>query len=220
MARGITDGFGVKLHGKVGDVVFAQTRNGLVIRARTVPRNPRTPAQTAARARFARASAAWAALSPAQLAAWRAYADTLQRVSPAGGPPYVPTANNVFTSLAAKFLQVTPDGDIPMDPPATPFFGDGIVVTAAAESGAIRFTASGPSAAGVVVELLLQPLAHATRAPISTRYRPQAFVSFASAGDSHTVPAAPGAYAGAIRFVRASTGQVSALGPLPAVVVS
>lgn len=219
MARGITDGFGLKLHGKVGNVVFAQTRNGLVVRPRTTPRDPRTAAQTASRQRLARASSAWRTLSPAQFAAWRAYAQTLTRVSPVGGPPYVPMPHNVFTALAAKFLQVSPDGDIPLDPPAAPFFGDGIVVTATAEPGAIRFTASGPNASGIVTELLLQPLAHAGRAPKANLYRAQAFVPFASAGDSHTVPAAPGAYAPAVRFVRAATGQDSDLVPLSSVVV-
>jgi hypothetical protein len=219
MAKVIADGFGIRLHGKAGNVVFAQTRFGLVVRPRTIPRNPRTPAQMASRDRLTRASAAYRALSPAQLAAWAAYARTLTRTSPVGGPPYVPAAQNVFVGLAAKFLQVNPGESIPLDPPAAPFFGDGITVTASAVSGGVEFAASGPNAAGLVTELLLQPLTRAARAPKERGYRPQAFVAFAPGSLTYTVPAAPGAYAPAIRFVRAATGQDGALVPLPAVQV-
>jgi hypothetical protein len=220
MARGITDGFGLKLHGKVGNVVFAQTRTGLVVRPRTSPRDPRTPAQAASRERLAHASATWRTIAPAQFAAWRAYAQTLTRVSPVGGPPYVPAPHNVFTALVAKFLQVSPDGPIPLDPPAYPFFGDGIEVTAAPTSGGITFTASAPNSAGIVTELLLQPLAHAGRAPKANLFRSQAFVAFTVGSLSHTVPAAPGAYCPAVRFVRAATGQEANIVPLASVAVA
>jgi hypothetical protein len=218
MAKVIADGFGIKLHGKAGNVVFAQTRFGLVVRPRTVPRNPRTPAQLASRDRLTRASAAYRALTDAQLAAWSAYARTLSRTSPAGGPPYVPAAQNVFVGLAAKFLQVNPGESIPLDPPAAPFLGDGITVTASAVSGGVEFAASGPNAVGVVTELLIQPLARAARAPKERGYRPQAFVAFAPGSLSYTVSVTPGAYAPAIRFVRAATGQQSGLLPLPALI--
>ena len=64
MAKGTADGLGLRLQGKVGNVVFVQTRTGLVIRPRTVPANPRTPAQVASRQRLAQAIEHYAARFP------------------------------------------------------------------------------------------------------------------------------------------------------------
>jgi hypothetical protein len=220
MAKVTTDGLGIRLRGKAGNVVFMQTRFGVTFRPRIVPANPRTPAQTASRGRFARASAAWRTISPEQHAAWTAYARTLVRFPADGGPPTIPAPHNVFTALATKFLQANPEGSIPLDPPATPFFGDGITVTATAGTGGITFTASGPNSAGIVTELLLQPLVNVARAPIPTRYRAQEFVAFAPGGLSRAVAVPPGAWAPAVRFVRAATGQEGPLIPLPGAVVT
>ena len=79
MALVTMNGLGIQLRGKAGSAVFAATKNGIVLRPHTVPRNPRTPAQTAARARMARAASAWATLAPEEHAAWVAYGRTLSR---------------------------------------------------------------------------------------------------------------------------------------------
>src|SRR5438067_12848078 len=130
MAKVICSGMGIELHGSAGNAVFAQTKFGLVLRPRTLPKNPRTPAQVAARARLARVSTQWRSLSPAQRAAWAAAALRETRFSRFGGPPRHPAPLALFISLGSKFLQVNPAGTVPLNPPAYPFFGDGIAVTA------------------------------------------------------------------------------------------
>lgn len=56
--------------GKIGGKVYAHNRAGQYVRARTIPTNPRTAIQEAARTRFASASAAWAALTAGEKQTW------------------------------------------------------------------------------------------------------------------------------------------------------
>lgn len=219
MARVETGVLGGALTGKAGGAVFVRTATGVVLRPRVVPRNPRTPAQTQARENLARAVAAYRALTPAEAQAWRDYAATQYRVDPRGGTARPMTAYGAFVGLAGKFLQVTPTGAIPTMPPAFPYSGDQITVSAAGGVGAIVFTASGPNAPDSRTELLLQPLRFGSQAPQPRAYRTQAFAAFAPGALSATLPAAPGWYAAACRFVRADTGQeteVAAVGVVQA----
>lgn len=220
MAMVVGNGLGIELHGKAGSAVFSMTRYGLVMRPRTQPRNPKTPAQTAARTRLTRASQAWRSLTADQHSAWQAYAHTVIRFHSFGGAPYSPAPHTLFIALGSKRLQVIPAGAIPTDPPAYPFFGDGITVLATGGVGQITFTASGPNATGVVSELLLQPLLNAGRAPKANLYRPQAFFPFSNGSLSKVANVTPGWYAPAIRFVLAATGQEGERTALPTVQVS
>jgi hypothetical protein len=211
MAKVLSNGLGIELHGKAGNAVFAVTQNGLVLRPRTQPRNPRTDAQRSSRARFARASAAYRTLTPGERQEWQQYARTLSRFDPRGGLPSHPTPFHAFVGLASKFLQLHPGADPPSTPPAAPFFGDGITLLAAGGAGLVTFTASGPNADNIVTELLLQPLLYAERAPKRNLYRPQAFIAFAVGSLAYPASAAPGFYAPAVRFVNARTGQTTLL---------
>jgi len=56
--------------GRVGNVVFCQTRFGQVVRKYSVPRNPRSPDQTRNRRGFAQVSRRWRALTAEQRIAW------------------------------------------------------------------------------------------------------------------------------------------------------
>ena len=56
-------------------------RPNLMIRRLVIPRNPRTPGQTAQREKFKRAIAAWKALTPAQKAEYKARAKKQRAVS-------------------------------------------------------------------------------------------------------------------------------------------
>ena len=49
--------------GKLGEIVFCKRGNSVYVRARVVPKNPRSPAQTEGRERFRKAVLAWRALS-------------------------------------------------------------------------------------------------------------------------------------------------------------
>lgn len=207
MAKVTTNGLGIELRGRAGSAVFSMTANGLTMRPYTVPADPRTPAQMASRARLSRVSQLWKTLTAAQHRAWRDYAATVTRFHSYGGPPYHPAPHTLFIALGSKFLQVNSDGDLPLLPPAYPFFGDTIRVSASGEPGAVVFTATGPNADGIVTELLLQPLPSTGREPKATLYRAESFVSFAPGSLTASVPVAPDPYAPAYRFVNSLTGQ-------------
>lgn len=208
-----------EMSGKQGGMVYTRARSGPTRRSLVVPMNPRTPAQSQARANLSHAATAFRALSPTDATLWRAYADTQTARNPLTGQPYVPAAVAVFTGLSSKFLQITPHGAIPTTPPASGFAGDRITVTAGFEGGQFTFSASGANAAGVQTELLLQPLKGANWTPQAGGYRAQRFVAFASGSLSVTVPLAAGFYAPAYRFVDPATGQDSPLVTLPVVEV-
>src|SRR5258708_22267934 len=207
------------LHGKVGSAVFTRTASGTVVRPRTIPRNPRTRAQTAIRANLARAVAAYRTLSTTQFAAWQAYASRQVRVDLRDGTARHPTAYAAFVGLAAKFLQVSPASAIPLNPPAFDFIGDRITLTVSTTPGKIKFTASAANTASTKTELLLQPLRFGHQAPKSRGYRTQTFAAFAAGSLSLTLNVKPGWYAAAYRFVNSQTGQETGLMVLPAAVV-
>jgi len=206
------------LRGKAGSVVLQKGRSGLSVKPRVTGKNPRTPAQQAVRGYMAKAAQTYRSLTPAQLAAWQAYAQTVTHVNEVEGNSYHPAANSVFAGLAVKFLQMNPTGAVPTTPPASAFIGDSITVTAASPSaGTVVFTASGSNTLGVTTELLLQPLKSPARTPNPKDYRTKAFQAFASVTTkSLTVP--PGTYAAAYRFVKTATGQVTPLVTLPVVI--
>lgn len=71
----IRTGMGAQLSGSVGGVTAGHNRFGQYLRNRSIPTNPNTPAQSAARSNLTAANAAWAALSASQRAGWDTYAE-------------------------------------------------------------------------------------------------------------------------------------------------
>jgi hypothetical protein len=209
-----------KASGKLGNVVIVRSREGTVIRELVIPRNPQTPAQIAVRTALKRAAQAFETFTAAQEAEWERYAKRQSVRDDATGKITTPTAINAFVRLAAKFLQVSPNGTIPLTPPATDYNGDAITVAATAGAGKVTFTASGPNSMGTRTELLLQPLASRNRNPQKKGYRTKAFVSFVPGTLSFDVPVPPGWYAAAYRFVNVNTGQDTPLVELPVVQVA
>src|SRR5437870_102608 len=132
MAQGSLGVLFNSIRGKAGSVVFARSKDGTVIRPRVSARNPRTPAQVAVRVALSKSAAAYKTMTTAQVSNWQAYAITITKHDPRTGKSYFPSAMNAFTALAAKFLQVSPTGTIPLTTPASPFSGDTITATAAA----------------------------------------------------------------------------------------
>jgi len=209
------------LRGKDGSVVIRNGRNGLVLTRWVLPSNPRTQAQTAIRDYFTRATKAYESLTVAQATAWKNYAKTITRTDPVSGRHYHPTANSVFIEYAAKFLQLSPNGTIPLMPPATDFLGDSITLLVESESpGVLKFTASGANAAGVTTELLIQPLANVNRTPSASDYRHAAWKAFTSGSLTAQVNLPAGYYAAGYRFVKNSTGQATNIVTLPVTAVS
>ena len=70
--------------GRVGNVVFCQTRYGLVVRKYTPPRNPKSQSQQANRHGWGNVSRRWRALDPAQRIAWCIAAADSYTISRAG----------------------------------------------------------------------------------------------------------------------------------------
>ncbi|MBV6457579.1 MAG: hypothetical protein HONBIEJF_00692 [Fimbriimonadaceae bacterium] len=211
MAKLVTTLLGQALHGSTGNVTFIRSRYGTVVRTRTMPRDPRTDAQWLARSRMTRAGSLWREMTREQVNAWNQYAAQTAMEAGIGPEEPTPTGQQVFTRLTIKLLQVDDQALPPLLPPASPFAGDGIRLTATGLAQAVRFSVTGANAPGVVTELLLQPLPSANRRAYLRRYRSKAFVSFSGEGESHDVPATRGTYSVAYRFVDAATGQCTGL---------
>lgn len=199
------------LKGRVGNAVFVQTPGGTVVRNLPQTFDPQTEAQIAQRERLAQTARAWQSLSPDAVERWSDYALSLARRDPATGQIRAPRPMGVFTALYGKRLQIDPGALPPLFPPDAPFLGDGIAVSVEGREGAVAFVASGPNAEGVLTELMLQPLVGPNRRSYGEKYRGRGFWAFESGALEHLVPADRGWHACAVRFVKASTGQTSAL---------
>lgn len=200
------------LSGKAGTVVFVRQPNGAVyLRPRVTPRNPRTPAQEASRALVARAALLWRSLTVEEAVQWNLYALEQQASLQAQGIERQVRASALFTGLVAKFLQVDPNADPPRTPPSSSFDGDGISVQATSGTGSVTFTANAPNAPGVVSEILLQPVTSVHRKPMPRAFRHAGFHRFEPGGLDLTLTSKEGWVACGLRFVRAATGQASAV---------
>jgi hypothetical protein len=200
------------IRGKIGTDVFTKAHSGPTLRILIRGKNPKTTPQSIVRLNLARAAAAFRNMTPAQVASWSFFAQTITKHNPVNGVAYSPTAVNEFVALATKFLQVNPGGVIPLTPPATSFAGDTITVTALGGAGQVAFTASGANSPNVKTELLLQPLRSRNRVPAAKGYRSKGFVAFVAGALTQNVPVTPaGFYVPAFRFVNTLTGQATTL---------
>lgn len=199
-----------EISGKLGKLVFASTKEGTVMRDRTTPTNPKTPAQIAVRNAFRKATKQWSTLSAANMAAWKSYATAHPKTNKTSGEQYTPSAFNWFAALATKYFLVNPNAtSAPLTPPATNFGGDSLsfTITNPVGSNNIQFTASAANSAGVTTELLVQSLASAGRSPSKSGYRSKGFKAFATGSLSTTVAVSTGYFAAAYRYVNTATGQ-------------
>ena len=205
--------------GSLANLTFVRQPDGTAsMRERKPGRDPRSPAQEARREAVRRVSRAWSLLSDPERAAWEAHALRMHELGPTPSLGRARAGYRVFSGLGLKALQVAPEGAVPSLPPAAAFYGDGARVAAPAPSG-VAFVASAPNSAGIVTELLLQPLASPGRKGEADKYRTRGFVALAYAGQEVVAPCGPGVVLCAVRFVEAATGQASGLVPLGRVVV-
>lgn len=204
------------LRGKDGNIVIKNSRNGLILTPLVTPKNPKTPAQRAIRGYFTRATQTYEGMTPTQANLWKNYALTINETDPITGKNFHPTAINAFVGLTVKFLQLTPGGTIPMTPPAAPFSGDTIVVSASqGDAGMIEFTANAANATGITTELLLQKLPNANATPDPNGYVHAGWKAYTSGSLVFELAVVPGVYSAAYRFVKNSTGQATPLTTLP-----
>lgn len=103
--------------GSVGGTTYAKNRNGLYLREKTVPTQPRTTAQTNVRASFTGSAQSWRGLSDAQRAAWTALGkqvtttDALGQSSTLTGAQIHLGLNGVLATVGAS-----PIADAPSQP--------------------------------------------------------------------------------------------------------
>ena len=208
------------MSGRAGSADFANTKNGTIVRPHPKRNNPNTPAQQAACEKMTYVTRLYSTLTPEQIDEWRTYAADNPRPSKRTGTIRPLSGINAFTALTTKFLQIHPGADVPLVPPAVPFPGDAVIVTAEGGEGAIVFTANGANAEGVQTELLLQPLRSSSRLPVQKSYVNKAFVTFAEGLLTASVSVRTGWYAPAVRFVNPYTGEETEIVPLPPVHVA
>lgn len=185
-----------EMRGKLGDVVFVPQPGGVVqMRVRSIPKNPRSSAQTAWRSAMRQAGRAYQELNSKEHEAWVAY-----------GKEHAPDLRvvNLFIQLSARFLLISPEGTIPMMPPGKPFFGDNIIVMASESASGVTFSADKPTQADMVTELLVQKVSSPHNRTYKEKFRSKGFSDLRR---SVTTDLAPGWYACAIRYARPSTGQ-------------
>ena len=105
--------------GRVGNVVFCQTRYGEVVRKYVCPRNPRSQSQQANRSGFGQVSRGWRALDPAQRIAWCVAAADSYTVSRSGKRVALNGYNYFVRVNAARAHLGLPQFDLP---PSVPTF--------------------------------------------------------------------------------------------------
>jgi hypothetical protein len=107
MAKALLSALIDELVGKMGNAVFQRGKAGLTVRKRVIPFNPKSTAQTAARARITTFSKAWSGLTDAQRIAWDAAAgggswgltDTL-------GNSFNPSGEQLYVGLNCSLSQI------------------------------------------------------------------------------------------------------------------
>ncbi len=203
--------------GRLGDRVYLKGAGTLRSRRYQPPTDPHTAKQQTVRARFAQTAQAWAKLTEAQRLAWDKFGAARPRTAPTWAETNTQTGYGAFLSLSVKRLHAQPQADLRTGPPPAPFAGDAIAVTAQAGAGEIVWQSSGSNAAGVVTELLAQPMRRTTSLPNLEKYRTLAFAAFSNEHGAETTACAPGLWACAVRFVHTDTGQTTALTALPPV---
>lgn len=203
-----------QMSGTFGTSVLAQTQDGITMRARPTGNKHRSPAQMAQDARMWMVNRAWDLLTGEEARAWRSYALSLAARNAATGGLRVPSAYGLFAGLSTKYLQIHGGATVPSLPPAGPFKGDLLAVTAEGAGEDIVFTSDKSNQPGVLTELLAQRLSGPNNLPKTKSYVSRGFVTFA-AGVPVSVPIGrPGIWALAIRFVEASSGRMTEVTPI------
>lgn len=201
-------GFLKGVSGKTGNAVYRYTRNGTALSDRPFVNNPSTAAQQLVRAAFTKATKAWKNLTPAQAAAWNAYALNFSETNDVSGVASKRSGFNWYVALSSRFYQVNGlSATAPATPPTAAFTGDSLSFTATAQAGGIKITASAANSAGTTTALLVQKLSSANGKPQKNGYRTKAHFTFTGGSLQTTVNVTPGTYVVGIQYVSTGTGQ-------------
>ena len=214
------------MSGTIGDLQLEQRAGGTVAKARATRPPRRTPGMMEGERRVQWLAYAWRTLDTASFEAWRAFSEAASVRNPATGAYVTPNPYNLFCKYAGRVRQVDPSASlVGFRPPVGPFGGDGVGVTVSPSSGplplpplqnepfgegVLRFCLNAANSPGVVTELMTQPLVNARRRVYGDRYVSRGFFLFEGAAEVE-IPCEIGAHACGYRFVRAATGQATAI---------
>jgi hypothetical protein len=94
---------GQQRSGSIGATVYSRNRSGAYVRARTVPVNPQSPLQVAARNRVQNLTIDWqTVLTEDQRAAWKWYAENVDWINKLGDSIHLTGMNHYLRSNAAR----------------------------------------------------------------------------------------------------------------------
>ena len=214
------------MSGTIGGLQLEQRAGGTVAKARATTPPRRTKAMKDGERRVERLAVAWNALDTESFEAWKAFAWDSAVRNNLTGAHVVPNPYNLFCRYAGRVRQVDPAAPlVGFRPPEGPFGGDGVGVTVSPSSGplplpplqnepfgegVLRFRLDAANSPGVVTELMTQPLVNARRRVYGDRYVSRGFWAFEGAAEVE-IPCEVGAWACGYRFVRAATGQATAI---------
>lgn len=209
------------LSGRIGNTVLSNEQDGTSVRSyNPISNQPNTPAQLARQAAFTKASQTWTTLAPAVVASWRSYSLGLRTRNPLTGRYRSRSARNVFVGRYAKLLQISATHALP-EIPAGPFVVPDLTVTAAASTGSITFTGSGPTPTDVRFEALVQRLPSQNAIPAPDGYRSAGIVVLDAAdGNKFSVSVTAGHWAVAYNFVDDNSGLETPRVELPVLSVA
>lgn len=136
-----------ELSGSIRGVVYSHNKGGAYARGRTIPTNPTSVKQSAARSIFATLSSQWSTLTAGQRADWELWAG-LNPVVNRLGQSFLRTGQQAFVGLNSRLLQAGTTAVLTC--PATTAPGDllTLVVTATAPTGISAAFTTTPLAAG------------------------------------------------------------------------
>lgn len=198
------------IRGKLGGQVFTKGRSGATLRVRVKGANPRSAAQSTVRANLAQGSRAASALSSTNRALWVSYGQSLTFHNPVSGAAYNPSWITIYNKLWQDLKLATVGAATPTTPPASPYSGDTITLTAAGSSGTITWTGSAQQTAGSTTFFLMQKLKSANRTPGAKKYVIAKVLPVPATPFQVTKTGLPaGTYAVGYKFVNTTTGQSS-----------
>lgn len=142
-------GMGGQLSGSVGGVTASRNRFGMYLRNRTVPVNPQSVRQNAARAIFGTAATDWSNLTGPQRENWAAYAATTPVLNRLGETVYL---NGFQMYVASAAVAIATNISAFSDAPATPgraTFGAPLAVTLSEATGVTIATTGNTATRGL-----------------------------------------------------------------------
>lgn len=136
-----------ELSGSIRGNTYSHNKGGAYVRGRTIPTNPTSVKQSAARAILATLSSQWSTITAGQRADWELWAGVNPVVNRLG-QAFQRTGQQAFVGLNARLLQA--GGTAVLTCPATTAPGDllTLVVTATAPTGISAAFTTTPLAAG------------------------------------------------------------------------